>query len=52
MKHDNPLLALGDLNFYIPAQTYGMAETCHAAMLHYWIDKIVLENNLLTKDTA
>ncbi|MDQ5985792.1 MAG: Phosphoheptose isomerase [Syntrophus sp. SKADARSKE-3] len=46
MKHDNPLFTLGDLNFYIPGHTYGMAETCHAALLHYWIDKIVSENNL------
>ena len=38
---DNPLRKAGELNFYIPAQSYGMAENCHAALLHYWIDKLV-----------
>lgn len=38
MKPDNPLRGLGDLNFHVPAKTYGMAETCHAAILHYWVD--------------
>ncbi|MBU1858251.1 MAG: SIS domain-containing protein [Verrucomicrobia bacterium] len=41
MNADNPLRKEGELNFYIPAQSYGMAETCHAALLHFWIDKIV-----------
>jgi len=51
MNSENPLRRLGDLNFYIPVQTYGMAETCHAAILHYWIDKIVSENSILLQDT-
>lgn len=37
-KADNQLRALGDLNFYVPATTYGLAETCHTAILHYWMD--------------
>ena len=41
MSADNPLRQGGELNFYVPAQSYGMAETCHAALLHFWIDKIV-----------
>jgi D-sedoheptulose 7-phosphate isomerase len=41
MQRDNPLHNLGDLNFYIPAPSYGMAETCHAAILHYWIDRTI-----------
>jgi D-sedoheptulose 7-phosphate isomerase len=41
MNEDNALRALGTLNFYVPAATYGMAETCHAAILHYWIDQMV-----------
>jgi D-sedoheptulose 7-phosphate isomerase len=41
MRPDNPLRGNGELNFYIPADTYGMAETCHAALLHYWIDKVI-----------
>jgi D-sedoheptulose 7-phosphate isomerase len=44
MKTENPLRREGELNLYVPAQTYGMAETCHAAILHYWIDKIILKN--------
>ncbi len=38
MNAENAIRQLGDLNFYIPAQTYGMAETAHAAILHYWMD--------------
>ncbi|MFA5181848.1 MAG: SIS domain-containing protein [Syntrophales bacterium] len=44
MKTENPLRCEGELNLYVPAQTYGMAETCHAAILHYWIDKIILQS--------
>lgn len=44
MKDDNSLISKGDLNFYVPASTYGLAETCHAAILHHWIDKIVERN--------
>lgn len=45
MKADNSLTSKGDLNFYVPATTYGLAETCHAAILHHWIDKIVERNS-------
>jgi D-sedoheptulose 7-phosphate isomerase len=45
MKSDNPLAHLGDLNFYVPAATYGLAETCHAAILHHWIDNIMERNS-------
>lgn len=38
MKSDNAMRAMGDLNFYIPATTYGMAESGHAVMLHHIID--------------
>lgn len=43
MTADNAIRQKGDLNFYIPAVTYGMAETGHAAILHYWMD--VVEKN-------
>lgn len=46
MNSENPLHRLGDLNFYIPAQAYGMAETCHAAILHHWIDRTILTNHM------
>ena len=44
MRPDNALRSMGTLNFYVPAETYGMAETCHAAILHYWIDLMVIGN--------
>lgn len=41
MRVDNPLRKQGKLNFYLPAETYSLAETCHAAILHHWIDQMV-----------
>lgn len=41
MKPDNALRSMGYLNFYVPAETYGAAETCHAAILHFWMDQMV-----------
>jgi D-sedoheptulose 7-phosphate isomerase len=41
MDSNNLLRAQGSLNFYIPATSYGMAETCHAAVLHHWMDLVV-----------
>jgi D-sedoheptulose 7-phosphate isomerase len=46
MRKDNALRSLGDVNAYIPAQSYGYAETCHAAILHYWVDAVVHEKSL------
>ncbi|WP_320172147.1 SIS domain-containing protein [Maridesulfovibrio sp.] len=40
MKPDNKMRQIGDLNFWIPAYTYGMAETGHACILHYWMDSV------------
>jgi len=40
MKRDNLLQKMGDINIYISAQTYGWAESCHAVILHYWVDLI------------
>lgn len=38
MKLNNPLRKTGDLNFYIPAEDYGFAESGHATIMHYWVD--------------
>lgn len=38
---NNPLRKMGDINFYVPVSKYGLAETCHAAILHYWTDLTV-----------
>lgn len=40
MTPDNDLRGLGDLNFYLPAMTYGLAETAHAAILHHFVDRL------------
>ena len=38
MSEDNSIRKLGNLNFYVSAITYGLAETAHAAILHFWMD--------------
>lgn len=44
MSPENSLRQSGDINLYIPADTYGMAETAHAALLHYWADMLIGES--------
>jgi D-sedoheptulose 7-phosphate isomerase len=39
---DNPLRAMGDLNFHVPAATFGLVETAHAALAHYLADQAAL----------
>lgn len=48
MDADNQLRGKGDLNVYVPAMTYGHAETCHAATLHAWMDSVSLTAGELT----
>jgi len=43
MDEDNDLRGSGTLNMYVPAETYGDAESCHAAILHHWMDIVVRE---------
>jgi D-sedoheptulose 7-phosphate isomerase len=43
MQPTNTLRGLGTLNLWLPAEYYGMAETGHAAILHYWMDRVSLE---------
>ena len=45
MDSDNPLRAFGALNFYIPAKTYGHAETGHAAIMHHLMDKLDISSS-------
>jgi len=40
MSSSNHLRSKGHLNAYVPAETYGCAETCHAAILHHWMDMV------------
>jgi D-sedoheptulose 7-phosphate isomerase len=39
MEPGNALRRAGRLNFHLPAPTYGLAETAHAALLHFWVDQ-------------
>ena len=41
MKHDNKARKLGDINFYVPANTYGIVECIHQIMLHSWLDEMM-----------
>jgi len=49
MKKSNYLRSSGHLNFYIPAQTYGLVETGHAALLHFWVDRVIEQLMLLNQ---
>ncbi|MCL0105528.1 SIS domain-containing protein [Dehalococcoidia bacterium] len=37
-SENNPLRSMGDVNFYIDSDSYGLVETSHAALLHYVTD--------------
>ncbi len=37
-KVDNASRQAGNLNFYVPLNTYGMVESAHAVLLHCWLD--------------
>jgi len=41
MKSDNRSRQMGDLNFYVPADTYGVVEAAHQVLLHCWLDRFV-----------
>ena len=45
MRETNTLRQKGTLNFYIPATTYGFAESGHATILHHWMDMVEVENH-------
>jgi len=41
LNPDNASRKLGDLNFYIPAKTYGIVECAHQVLLHIWLDRFM-----------
>ncbi|AGC50637.1 SIS domain-containing protein [Lawsonia intracellularis] len=44
-KHfSNTVRQLGDLNFYVPTNAYGECESCHAIILHHWMDSIQVKS--------
>lgn len=51
MQAENQLRKMGSLNFYVPATTYGHAESAHAALLHYWIDLHVDEQKKIEQQS-
>jgi D-sedoheptulose 7-phosphate isomerase len=40
MASENQSRRMGDLNFYLPVDTYGLAESGHTAILHCWMDML------------
>lgn len=38
---DNPLVAMGSVNFYVPSQEYGTVEIAHLAILHSVLDEVM-----------
>lgn len=42
MSPQNSSRLLGDLNFYVPANRYGIIESVHQALLHAWLDFYIL----------
>ena len=41
---DNPLRALGDINYYVPSQEYGPVEVVHATICQYFTDALLLKS--------
>jgi D-sedoheptulose 7-phosphate isomerase len=41
MDPNNKSRKMGDINFYIPAHTYGIVEVNHQALLHCWLDRFM-----------
>jgi len=40
MGSDNQLRHNGDINLYVPADTYGYVESAHATIMHYILDEL------------
>jgi D-sedoheptulose 7-phosphate isomerase len=38
MSPENSSRKAGNLNFYVPLDTYGLVESAHAVLLHCWLD--------------
>lgn len=41
LRPDNGSRRLGDINFYVPAKTYGVVETIHQLILHLFLDRFL-----------
>ena len=45
MGPDNRSRGMGHLNFYIPADTYGVVEASHQVLLHGWLDRFMEQDS-------
>ncbi|MGH9329195.1 MAG: SIS domain-containing protein [Vicinamibacterales bacterium] len=45
MRKENPLRRAGTLNAWVPATRYGDAESCHAVVLHAWMDSVEMSSS-------
>ena len=46
-RADNPLRHKGQLNFFVPSESYGFVEISHLAICHYFADQIMAKKNQL-----
>jgi D-sedoheptulose 7-phosphate isomerase len=44
-ESENPLRALGDINFYLPVTNYGIVECFHQVILHALLDEYAAQNS-------
>lgn len=51
-KPDNPLRRKGQLNFYVPSESYGLVEISHLIICHYLADKICARKEPSVVETA
>ncbi|MFA6636245.1 MAG: SIS domain-containing protein [Candidatus Omnitrophota bacterium] len=40
-KEDNPLKEKGDVNIFVADMSYGIVETAHAMLCHYFLDSVI-----------
>lgn len=52
MDGNNPLRNKGDINFYVRADSYGLAESSHAVILHHWMDLLEEDNETYKNSIA
>ena len=47
LKVRNPLRSAGEINFYVPSDSYGYVEICHLAICHCILDSAILKKGSL-----
>jgi len=51
LRPDNVSRKMGDLNFYVPAKTYGIVESVHQLLLHLCLDRFLGVEEWARSDT-